>query len=123
VTAKATNAGDGEDDGVLRIGENAEEPKYDVLFRIRGKEYQGITNPSGGLLFKYLDIQRKRNADTALSWLLEKILHPDAYAAITDDDSLDRADFDKVCDLVRGLVFGRERGPKTQGPNQRRTAG
>jgi hypothetical protein len=123
VTAKATNSADDGDDGVLRIGESAEEPKYDVLFRIRGKEYQGIANPSGALLFKYLDIQRNRGTDTALSWLLEKMLAADAYTAITTDDSLSRTDFNKVCDLVRGLVFGREKGPKPQGPNQRRTAG
>ena len=119
MTAKATSAP--ADDGILRIGETAEEPRYDVLFRIRGKEYQGIVNPNGGLLFKYLDIQRKRGSDMALSWLLEKVLKADAYEAVTTDESLSRPDFDAVCELVRGLVFGRETGPKP--PGRRRTSG
>ena len=119
MTAKATTAT--EDDGILRIGESAEEPKYDVLFRIRGKEYEGIANPSGKVLFRYLDVQRKRGSDIALSWLLEEILDAAAYEAVTTDDSVSRDDFDKVTELVRGLVFGRERNPKT--PGRRRTAG
>ena len=121
VTAKATSAP--ADDGILRIGETAEEPKYDVLFRIRGQEYQGITNPSGSLLFKYLDVQRKRGTDMALSWLLEKMLKADAYLAVTTDESLTRADFDAVCELVRGLVFGRETGTGPKPPARRRTSG
>lgn len=121
MTAKATSAPP--DDGILRIGESAEEPKYDVLFRIRGKDYEGVVNPSGSLLFKYLDVQRKRGSDMALSWLLETMLKPDAYQAVTTDESLTRADFDAVCDLVKGLVFGRETGPKPPDRSQRRTSG
>jgi hypothetical protein len=121
VTAKATSAP--ADDGILRIGETAEEPRYDVLFRIRGKDYQGVVNPNGGLLFKYLDIQRKRGSDPALSWLLEKMLKPDAYLAVTTDEALTRADFDAVTELVRGLLFGRETGPKPPTRSQRRTSG
>jgi hypothetical protein len=121
VTAKAITGP--ADDGILRIGESAEEPKYDVLFRIRGREYEGIANPSGALLFRYLDVQRKRGSDIALSWLLEEVLSADAYTAVTTDPSLSRPDFDQVCNLVRGLVFGRESGPKPPGRNQRRTAG
>lgn len=121
MTAQATSAPS--DDGILRIGETAEEPKHDVLFRIRGKDYEGIVNPSGSLLFKYLDVQRKRGTDMALSWLLEKMLSADAYLAVTTDESLTRADFDAVCELVRGLMFGRETGPKPPGRSQRRTSG
>lgn len=122
MTAKATSAPP-DDDGILRIGETVEEPKYDVLFRVRGKDYQGIVNPNGSLLFAYLDVQRKRGSDTALSWLLEKMLKPDAYRAVTTDESLTRADFDAVCDLVKGLLFGRETGPKPPARSQRRTSG
>lgn len=123
MTAKATTGDSSEDDGILRIGESAEEPKYDVLFRIRGKEYQGIANPNGSMLFAYLNVQRKRGSDMALSWLLEKMLRPDAYTAVITDESLSRTDFDKVTELVRGILFGTASGPKPQGPSRRRSAG
>jgi hypothetical protein len=123
VTAKATTSLPEDDDGILRIGESAEEPKYDVLFRIRGKEYQGLTNPSGSLLFAYLDIQRKRGGDAALSWLLEKVLRPDAYAAVLTDESVSRADFDAVCEIARRLLFGRDSSPKPPSRDRRRTSG
>lgn len=122
MTAKAT-AGEPEDDGILRIGDTAEEPKYDVLFRLGGKEYQGLTNPSGALLFRYLDLQRKRGADHALSWLLEEMLTADAYTAVTTDVQLSRDDFNKVCDLVRSLLFGRDAAPKSPASKRRRTSG
>ena len=120
MTAKATNAP--EDDGILRIGDTAETPKRDVLFRIRGKGYKGLTNPDSSMLFRYLDIQRKRGSDTALSWLLEEILDQDAYTAITTDRNLSRPDFNAVCDLVRGLLFGRE-GPKSRTASPGPTSG
>jgi hypothetical protein len=127
VTAKATTRTEGDsdaDDGVLRIGESAEEPKYEVLFRVRGKEYEGRTNPPGSVLFRYLDIQRKRSSDTAMSWLVEKILKPDAYAAITEDESVSRPDFDRVCEIMRNLLFGRDSSPKPPASlSQRRTSG
>lgn len=121
MTAKATTGP--ADDGILRIGDSAEEPKHDVLFRVRGKEYQGLTNPPASLLFRYLDVQRKRGTDTALSWLLEEVLDADAYAAITTNPSLTRSDFDQVCELVRGLLFGRDSGPKSAPGKRRPTAG
>ena len=122
MTAKATTS-PSEDDGILRIGESAEEPKYDVLFRIRGKEYEGLTNPSGSLLFAYLDVQRKRGGDAALSWLLEKVLKPDAYQAVLTDESVSRPDFDAVCEIARRLLFGRDSSPKPPARSQRRTSG
>jgi hypothetical protein len=113
MTAKATNEPAGEpDDGILTIGEAPEEPKYDVLFRLRGKEFQGITNPSGSLMMQYIGLLRKRGANVALSWLLEKMLTPEAYQAVTEDESISRGDSRKVNDLILGLVFGSETVPK-----------
>lgn len=123
MTAKATTTGRDGDDGILRIGETAEEPKLDVLFRLGGTEYEGLANPPASVLFRYMDIFRKRGADPALSWLLEEILSADAYQVLMSDKRLSRADFDKVCDLVRGLVFGRETVPKSPRSGSRRTAG
>lgn len=113
MTAKATNEPASEpDDGVLVIGEASEEPKYDVLFRMRGKEYQGLTNPSGSLMMAYISLLRKRGANVALSWLLEEMLTAEAYTALTEDRAITRADSRKVNDLVLGLVFGTETVPK-----------
>lgn len=109
MTAKATNKTDQvgqEDDGILRIGEQAEEPKRDVLFRISGTEYEGLTNPPASLMLRYIDLLRKRGANVALSWLLEEMLAPEAYKALTEDLAVSRADFRKVTNLVLGLLFG-----------------
>ena len=122
MTAKAVNrAPDAEDDGILRIGDTPEEPKYDVLFRLKGKPYEGLVNPDGSVLVRYLDTQRKRGADMALSWLLEKILKPDAYTALMSG-GVSRPEFDEVCELVRKITFGRETIPKSPS-GQRRTSG
>ena len=91
MTAKATNE-PREDDGILVIGETAEEPKYDVLFRLRGKEYKGLANPAGSLMLQYIGLPRKRGTNAALSWLLEEMLTPDAYKAVTEDPAISRAD-------------------------------
>jgi len=112
VTAKATTKPDDPEDGILTIGESPEEPKYDVLFRVRGTEYQGLTNPPGSLMMQYIGLLRKRGANVALSWLLEEMLAPEAYKALTEDRAISRADSRKVNDLVLGLVFGTETVPK-----------
>jgi hypothetical protein len=122
VTAKATTE-TAADDGVLRIGEGAEEPKRDVLFRLGGKEYQGLTNPPASVLFRYMDLLRKRGADVATSWLLEEILDGDAYTVLTTSETLSRPDFRKVCDLVRTVVFGTDAVPKSPSSGSRRTGG
>lgn len=116
MTAKGTTRppDDDEDDGILRIGETAEEPKHDVLFRIRGEGYEGRVNPPASLLFRYLNLQRARGADIALDWALEEILTPAAYKALMTDEHLSRPDFDAVCDLVRGIIFGRKTVPKSR---------
>jgi hypothetical protein len=113
VTNKAAKA-NRDDDGVLVIGETVEEPKHDVLFRLRGKEYEGLTNPPGSLMLAYIGLLRKRGANVALSWLLEEMLTPEAYKAVTEDAAVSRADFRQVTDLVLGLLFGTETVPKSR---------
>jgi len=109
MTAKATNkAGqDDSDDGVLRIGDTPEEPKYDALFRLHGKPYEGLVNPPASLMLRYMDTLRKRGSNVAVSWLLEQMLKADAYAVLTTDPAVSRAEWQQVCDLVLGLVFGK----------------
>ena len=109
MTAKATNkndrAEDG-DDGILRIGEQPEEPKFDVLFTVHGKGCQGLVNPPASLMLRYIGLLRKRGANVALSWLLEEMLDTEAYKALTEDQAVSRDDFRKVSDLILGLLFG-----------------
>jgi hypothetical protein len=113
MTATATGKSRREDDNdILTIGEAPEEPKYDVLFRLGGTEYQGLTNPSGSLMMQYIGLLRKRGANVALSWLLEEMLTPEAYKVLTEDPGVSRADSRKVNDLVLSLVFGPETVPK-----------
>lgn len=114
MTAKATNnpAPDEAGDGILTIGESAEVPKYDVLFRLHGKEYEGLTNPSGSLMMQYIGLLRRRGANVALSWLAEEMLAPEAYKALTEDRAISRPDSRKVNDLILSLVFGSETVPK-----------
>jgi len=101
------------DDGILRIGDNAETPRYEVMFRIGGTPYEGIANPNGGILAKYLDTLRKRGGNVAVSWLLERMLEPDAYAALLDNPKVSDTDIRTVTDLVTGLVLGtRTTAPK-----------
>ncbi len=117
MTAKATtnkSETTREGDGVLCIGETPEEPKHDVLFRLRGEEFQGLTNPPAALMLQYIGLLRKRGANVALSWLLEEMLTPEAYKALTEDPAISRADFRQVTDLVLGLLFGTETVPKSR---------
>jgi hypothetical protein len=124
VTAKGTTRlPEDEDDGILCIGEGAEEPKHDVLFRVRGTGYEGLLNPPSSVLFRYLNLQRTRGADVALDWALEEILSPAAYKVLMEDEHLGRPDFDAVCDLVRGIIFGRKTVPKSRSRGPSRTSG
>ena len=125
MVAKATSAPP-EDDGILRIGGTVEEPKYDVLFRLGGKDCRGLANPPASMMLGYMDQARKRGTNTAISWLLEEILDGPAYEALTTDPGLSRRDWQAVCDLVLGLLFGSgDAGavPKARRSGTRRTGG
>jgi hypothetical protein len=109
MTAKATSKNDRTedgDDGILRIGEQPEEPKFDVLFTVHGTGHRGLVNPPAALMLKYIDLVRKRGANVALSWLLEEMLDAEAYKALTEDQAVSRPEFRKVTDLILGLLFG-----------------
>ncbi len=124
MTAKATTER-AEDDGILRIGDTAEEPKYDVLFRLAGAECKGLANPPASLMLRYIDTQRKRGQNVAISWLVEEMLDADAYAALTTAPNLGRGEWQQVCDLLLGILFGTAEGavPKPRRSGSRRTGG
>ena len=107
---------DDEEDGILRLGEEADEPQWGVFFRVGGKPYEGMTNPNGRILLKYTDILRKRGGNQATSWLLEQMLKPDAYAVLHDDPKISDADVRKIIGKCSGLLFGtRAPAPKAKG--------
>jgi hypothetical protein len=103
-----------ENDGILRIGESAEEPKYDVLFKIDGKPYKGLMNPPGSVLHKYILTIRRSGPNAALSWLYERMLAPDAHAALMDSEKVSDTDFDEITKLCIGLINGRPVAPKAK---------
>lgn len=100
-------------DGILRIGDEPEEPRYEHLFAIAGKPYEVLVNPSASLLIEYLEKVRK-NSHLAVSWLLEEMVGADGYQALKESGTVTAADFRKVVDLVVGLVLGTPgAGPKS----------
>ena len=105
-----------DDDGILRLGEEADEPQWGVFFRVAGEPYEGMTNPNGQILLGYVDLLRKRGGNVATSWLLERMLKSDAYAVLRDDPKISDADVRKIIDKCAGLVLGtRAAAPKARG--------
>lgn len=94
------------DDGLLRIGEAPEEPKFEPLFRLGGKSYDVLVNPSGSLLADYLHRLRNLGANLALSWLMEEMLSPDAYAAIRANRKVSDSELRQVMRLCAQIVTG-----------------
>lgn len=93
-------------DGIIRIGDEPEDPRYEVLFRLHGKPYEVLVNPPASLLLRYLDLQRKRGANPAFSWALEQMAGEEAYKALLEDDAVTRADFQQIIDLIMGILLG-----------------
>lgn len=106
---------DDEDDGILRLGESAEEPKYDTLFKIDGKPYTALVNPPGSVFRKYIDTIRKHGPNVALSWLTERLLSPEAYTALLESPKVSEADSRAVTDLCISILTGKRDGtPKAK---------
>jgi hypothetical protein len=92
--------------GIIRLGDEPEDPRYEVLFTLRGKPCEVRVNPPASLLLNYLEMQRKRGSNLAFSWVLEEMVGEEAYKALLEDDVVSRADFQQVIDLVLGIVLG-----------------
>ncbi len=111
-------------DGVIRIGDEPEEPRYEELFRLRGQPYEVLANPPASMMLKYFDQVRKRGANAAFSWALEQMVGADAYKALLEDDAVTRADFQQVIDLILGILLGNpETLPKSRATGSRRSGG
>lgn len=107
--------GPDEDDGILRIGEEAAERRYEPLIRIGGKPHKVLANPPGSLMAEYLHQLRRGGANLALSWLLEEMLDPAAYQALRTDPKVSDDDLRKVMRLCAQVVTrNRPTAPKSQ---------
>lgn len=96
-----------EDDGVLRIGEDeAEKPRHEVLFRLGGKEYEAVANPSASLMLRYLDRMRKWGPNPAISWLIEELVGAEGYEALLTSPKVTQKDFAAVSRAAVRIVMG-----------------
>ena len=98
---------DYEDDGILRLGEDeAEKPRHEVLFRLDGKEYEAVANPSASLMLRYLDRLRKWGPNPAISWLLEEMVGAEGYEALLTSPKVTQKDFAAVTRAAVRIVMG-----------------
>ena len=98
---------DYEDDGILRLGEDeAEKPRHEVLFRLDGKEYEAVANPSASLMLRYLDRMRKWGPNPAISWLLEEMVGAEGYEALLTSPKVTQKDFAAVSRAAVRIVMG-----------------
>lgn len=115
---KAAPPAAGDDDGLLTIGEEpAEEPRYELLFRLGTKRHSALVNPDGSLLTEYLHRGRYLGVLMAQNWLLERMLSPDAYLAIRTGNVSD-SDLRKVIAALVQIVTGTP-APKSPTPGSR----
>lgn len=95
------------DDGILRLGEDDEEkPRYEVLFRLDGKEWEAVANPSASLMLRYLDRLRKWGPNPAISWLLEELVGTEGYEALLTSPKVTQKDFAAVSRAAVRIVMG-----------------
>lgn len=105
-------AWDGE--GILTIGEDPDEPKRDVLFRLDGKEYEVCINPPASLMLRYMDRVRKWGPTAAISWLLEELVGGEGYEALLASPKVSQKDFGRISDAAVRIVMGRAAAPKSR---------
>lgn len=110
-----------DNDSLLRIGENPEEPKYEPLFRLGGKAYAVLVNPSGSLKADYLHRLRSQGANLALSQLMEEMLSPDAYTAIRENRKVSDDDLRQVMRVCAQIVTGTAAPKSPTGANRSAT--
>lgn len=116
---------DSDFDGVLELGTADDSPKYDVLFRLDGTEYDVLTNPPASLMLGYFDKVRKEGPNVAFSWVLERMLGADGYEAVTTSPKVSKNDFRQVGEAVLTILLGTqgETAPKSPRKGQRSRSG
>jgi hypothetical protein len=116
-------AADEADDGIISFGDEPEEPKYDTLFRLGGKEYPVLLNPPASMMIDYFARYRELGPNLAFSWALEQMVGADAFAALRTDRRVSRDGFRQVIDAVMRILLGLEDGaggPKPSSNGRRR---
>jgi hypothetical protein len=103
---RPVRAADEPDDGIIRIGDEPEEPVYDTLFRLGGTSYKVLTNPPASLMIEYFDRMRKDGTNVAFSWVLEEMVGEEGYQVLLKDPRVSRANFRQIVDAVMRIVLG-----------------
>jgi hypothetical protein len=105
---RPVRAADDPDDGIIRIGDEPEEPVYDTLFHLGGKSYKVLTNPPSSMMLSYFDRMRKGGTNVAFSWLLEEMVGEEGYRVLLEDSRVSRENFRAIVDAVMRIVLGRD---------------
>jgi hypothetical protein len=103
---RPVRAADEPDDGIIRIGDEPEEPVYDTLFRLGGTSYKVLTNPPASLMLDYFDRMRKDGTNVAFSWVLEEMVGEEAYGLLLHDARVSRENFRAIATAVMRIVLG-----------------
>jgi hypothetical protein len=120
----ASRAADEPDDGIIRFSDEPEEPKYDTLFRLGGKEYQVLLNPPASLMLSYFDRVREEGPNLAIAWALSRMVGEDGYSILKTDPRVTREGFRQVVDAAMDILLGNEggaRGPKPSSSRRRKS--
>jgi hypothetical protein len=114
-------------DGILDFSDATEEPRYGVLFRLDGVEYDVLENPPASMMLGYFDRARRMGGNVAFSWILAQMLTTEAYQVVTTSPKISRANLEAIGEAVMKILMGNnDQGqtvPKSRTNGSRRTSG
>ena len=90
---------------LTRSGEG-ESPEMVDLFSIDGKTYQVPAKPRVNVALQYLTLSREHGEQMAQMMLLEKLLGPEGYKALSEYDELTPEQLREVSDFAAKLTLG-----------------
>jgi len=82
------------------------EPEMVTLFSIDGEEYRVPAKPRVNVALKYLTNAREFGEQLAQMMLLEELLGPEGYKALSEYDELTSEQLNEVADLAAKLTLG-----------------
>jgi hypothetical protein len=90
---------------LVRSKDRADEPMAD-LFSLDGVVYRIPVRIGKNVALAYLKVQREQGEGPALSWVLEKVLGEDGYAALCSYDELEEEHLEQLGEIVSKHVLG-----------------
>lgn len=93
----------------LKSGEH-KEYEHVPIFSLDGTTYSISTKPRANVALRYLKILRNEGQEMAQAYMLEQLLPPDAYEALTNYDELTEDVLKAVMEKCQEVLLGaRER--------------